>query len=218
MDTIKLISEAVEEVEYITEAKEGGGKNYKIKGIFLQADIKNRNGRVYPMEVLQKEVSRYNKKFINENRAYGELGHPDGPTVNLERVSHMVTSLTPDGKNFIGEAKVMETPMGKIVKSLMNEGGKLGVSSRGMGSLEQKNGANYVRDDFYLATAADIVADPSAPNAFVEGIMEGKEWVWNNGALMEAELVELKRKFDVKKRQRDANMEALEFAKFLKKL
>ena len=130
----------------------------------------------------------------------------------------MVTSLTPDGKNFIGEAKVMETPMGKIVKSLMNEGGKLGVSSRGMGSLDQKNGANYVRDDFYLATAADIVADPSAPNAFVEGIMEGKEWVWNNGALMEAELVELKRKFDVKQRQRDANMEALEFAKFLKKL
>ena len=218
MDTIKLISEAVDEVEYITEEKEGGGKNYKIKGIFLQADIKNRNGRVYPMEVLQKEVSRYNKKFINENRAYGELGHPDGPTVNLERVSHMVTSLTPDGKNFIGEAKIMATPMGEIVKSLMKEGGKLGVSSRGMGSLDQKNGANYVRDDFYLATAADIVADPSAPNAFVQGVMEGKEWVWNNGALMEAELVELKRKFDVKQRQRDANMEALEFAKFLKKL
>ena len=218
MDTVKLFSEAVEEVEYITEAKEGGGKNYKIKGIFLQADIKNRNGRVYPMEVLEKEVGRYNKKFINEKRAYGELGHPDGPTVNLERVSHMVTELYPDGKNFIGEAKIMETPMGKIVKSLMDEGGKLGVSSRGMGSLDQKNGANYVRDDFYLATAADIVADPSAPNAFVEGIMEGKEWVWNNGALMEAELVELKRKFDVKKRQRDANMEALEFAKFLKEL
>ena len=218
MGTVKLFSEAVEEVEYITEAKENGGKNYKIKGIFLQADIKNRNGRVYPMEVLEKEVARYNKKFINEKRAYGELGHPDGPTVNLERVSHMVTELYPDGKNFIGEAKIMETPMGKIVKSLMDEGGKLGVSSRGMGSLDQKNGANYVRDDFYLATAADIVADPSAPNAFVEGIMEGKEWVWNNGALMEAELVELKRKFDVKKRQRDANMEALEFAKFLKKL
>ena len=218
MDTVKLFSEAVEEVEYITEAKEGGGKNYKIKGIFLQADIKNRNGRVYPMEVLEKEVGRYNKKFINEKRAYGELGHPDGPTVNLERVSHMVTELYPDGKNFIGEAKIMETPMGKIVKSLMDEGGKLGVSSRGMGSLDQKNGANYVRDDFYLATAADIVADPSAPNAFVEGIMEGKEWVWNNGALIEAELVELRRKFDVKKRQRDANVEALEFAKFLKKL
>ena len=218
MDTVKLFTESVEEVQYITEDKQGGGKNYKIKGIFLQADIKNRNGRVYPMEVLEKEVNRYNKKFINENRAYGELGHPEGPTVNLERVSHMVTELYPDGKNFIGEAKIMETPMGKIVKSLMNEGGKLGVSSRGMGSLDQKNGANYVRDDFYLATAADIVADPSAPNAFVEGIMEGKEWVWNNGALLEAELVELKRKFDVKKRLRDAKFEALEFAKFLKKL
>ena len=181
MNTVKLFSEAIEEVQYITEAKEGGGKNYKIKGIFLQADIKNRNGRVYPMEVLEKEVTRYNKKFINENRAYGELGHPDGPTVNLERVSHMVTELYPDGKNFVGEAKIMETPMGKIVKNIMDEGGKLGVSSRGMGSLDQKNGANYVRDDFYLATAADIVADPSAPNAFVEGIMEGKEWVWNNG-------------------------------------
>ena len=218
MNTVKLFTEAVDEVQYITEAKEGGGKNYKIKGIFLQADIKNRNGRVYPMEILQKEVARYNKKFINESRAYGELGHPDGPTVNLERVSHMVTELYPDGKNFIGEAKIMETPMGKIVKNIMNEGGKLGVSSRGMGSLNQKNGANYVRDDFYLATAADIVADPSAPNAFVEGIMEGKEWVWNNGALIESELVELKRKFDVKKRKRDAKVEALEFAKFLKKL
>jgi hypothetical protein len=218
MNTVKLFSEAVEEVQYITEAKEGGGKNYKIKGIFLQADIKNRNGRVYPMEVLQKEVSRYNKKFIKENRAYGELGHPDGPTVNLERVSHMVTELYPDGKNFIGEAKIMGTPMGEIVKNIIDEGGKLGVSSRGMGSLNQKNGANYVRDDFYLATAADIVADPSAPNAFVEGIMEGKEWVWNNGALVEAELVELRQKFDVKKRQRDAKVEALEFAKFLKRL
>ena len=218
MNTVRLFSEVVEEVQYITEAKDGGGKNYKIKGIFLQADIKNRNGRVYPMEILEKEVARYNKKFINENRAYGELGHPEGPTVNLERVSHMVTELYPDGKNFIGEAKIMETPMGKIVKNIMNEGGKLGVSSRGMGSLNQKNGANYVRDDFYLATAADIVADPSAPNAFVEGIMEGKEWVWNNGALIEAELVELRRKFDVKKRNRDAKVEALEFAKFLKKL
>ena len=215
---MKLFSEAVEDVQYITEAKEGGGKNYKIKGIFLQADIKNRNGRVYPMEVLEKEVTRYNKKFINENRAYGELGHPDGPTVNLERVSHMVTELYPDGKNFVGEAKIMGTPMGEIVKNIIDEGGKLGVSSRGMGSLDQKNGANYVRDDFYLATAADIVADPSAPNAFVEGIMEGKEWVWNNGALVEAELVELRRKFDVKKRQRNVKIEALEFAKFLKRL
>ena len=218
MDTVKLFSEAVEEVQYITEDKEGGGKNYKIKGIFLQADIKNRNGRIYPMEILEKEVARYNKKFINEKRAYGELGHPEGPTVNLERVSHMVTELYPDGKNFIGEAKIMDTPMGKIVKNLMDEGAKLGVSSRGMGSLDSKNGANYVRDDFYLATAADIVADPSAPNAFVEGIMEGKEWVWNNGALVEAHVANLKKKFDVKQRQKQANTEALEFAKFLKML
>ena len=218
MNTVKLFSEAVEEVEYICEEKKDGNKNYKIRGIFMQADVKNRNGRVYPMEVLSKEVAKYNKNFIQEKRAFGELGHPDGPTVNLERVSHMITSLTPDGKNFIGEAKIMETPMGKIVKNLMNEGCKLGVSSRGMGSLDQKNGANYVRDDFYLATAADIVADPSAPNAFVEGIMEGKEWVWNNGALIEAELVEIRQKFDVKKRQRDAKVEALEFAKFLKRL
>ena len=218
MDTVKLFSEAVEEVEFITEAKESGGKNYKIRGIFMQADVKNRNGRVYPMEVLEKEVTKYNKNFIRENRAFGELGHPEGPTVNLERVSHMITKLHPDGKNFIGEAKIMDTPMGKIVKNLMDEGEKLGVSSRGMGSLDSKNGANYVRDDFYLATAADIVADPSAPNAFVEGIMEGKEWIWNNGALVEAHVANLRKKFDVKQRQKQANMEALEFAKFLKML
>ena len=147
MNTVKLFSEAVEEVEYITEEKEGGGKNYKIRGIFMQADIKNRNGRVYPMEVLDEEVRKYNKNFIEQNRAFGELGHPDGPTVNLERVSHMITSLKPDGKNFIGEAKIMDTPMGKIVKNLMDEGAKLGVSSRGMGSLKQKGGANVVSDE-----------------------------------------------------------------------
>ena len=218
MDTVKLISEAVEEVEYITEENENGAKNYKIRCIFMQADIKNRNGRIYPMEVLDEEVRNYNKKFIQQNRAFGELGHPDGPTVNLERVSHMITSLKPDGKNFIGEAKIMDTPMGKIVKNLMDEGAKLGVSSRGMGSLKQKGGANVVSDDFYLATAADIVADPPAPNAFVEGIMEGKEWVWNNGALVEAHVADLKKKFDVKKHQRQVNLEALEFAKFLEKL
>ena len=218
MDAVKLISEAVEEVEYITEEKDDGGKNYKIRGIFMQADIKNRNGRVYPMEVLDEEVKKYNKNFIQQNRAFGELGHPDGPTVNLERVSHMITSLKPDGKNFIGEAKIMDTPMGKIVQNLMDEGAKLGVSSRGMGSLKQKGGANVVSDDFYLATAADIVADPSAPNAFVEGIMEGKEWVWNNGALVEAHVADLKKKFDVKKHQRQVNLEALEFAMFLEKL
>ena len=218
MDTVRLFSEAVEEVEYITEDTESGGKNYKIRGIFLQADIKNRNGRIYPMEILEKEVKKYNKNFIEQKRAYGELGHPDGPTVNLERVSHLTTSLKQDGKNFIGEAKIMKTPMGEIVKSLMDEGCKLGVSSRGMGSLQQKGGANYVKDDFYLATAADIVADPSAPNAFVEGVMEGKEWVWNNGALIESHLVELKKQFDVKTRNRNAKVEALEFAKFLKRL
>ena len=217
MHKIKLFSEAVEDAELLIEEDEKGGKNYKIRGIFMQADIKNRNGRVYPMEVLQKEVSKYNKNFIKENRAFGELGHPDGPTVNLERVSHMITDLHPDGKNFIGEAKIMDTPMGKIVKNLMDEGAKLGVSSRGMGSLDQKNGANYVRDDFYLATAADIVAAPSAPNAFVEGIMEGREWIWDNGIIKEAEIAKMKQNI-AKNQRRKANFEALEFAKFLKKL
>ena len=218
MTTVKLISEEVQDVEYITEDAENGKKNYKIKGIFMQADIKNRNGRVYPMETLQKEVGRYNKEYIKENRAYGELGHPDGPTVNLERASHMITALYPDGKNFIGEAKVLSTPMGNIVKNLMDEGGKLGVSSRGMGSLEQRNGANYVGKDFYLATAADIVADPSAPNAFVEGIMEGKEWVWNHGSLVESQLVKMQERINTRVRKREANENALELASFLKML
>ena len=218
MNTVKLISEEIQDVEYITEQKENGKKNYKIKGIFMQADIKNRNGRIYPQEVLEKEVRRYNKDQINNNRAYGELGHPEGPTINLERASHMITKLFPDGKNFIGEAKVLSTPMGKIVENLLDDGAKLGVSSRGMGSLNQKNGANYVRDDFYLATAADIVADPSAPNAFVQGIMEGKEWVWNHGTLVEAELVRMKDRIERRTRSRHAKEDALEFAKFLKLL
>ena len=221
MEVVKLFSESVEDVQYITEEKEGGGKNYKIKGVFLQADIKNRNGRIYPMEILEPEVKKYNENFIEQKRAYGELGHPDGPTVNLERASHITTSLKKDGKNFLGEAKILETPMGKIVKSLMDEGCKLGVSSRGMGSVSKtpgQEGANVVQSDFYLATAADIVADPSAPNAFVEGVVEGKEWVWNNGALLESHLVELKQQFDVKQRNRNAKVEALEFAKFLKRL
>ena len=216
--TVKLISEEIQDVEYICEEKENGKKDYKIKGIFMQADVKNRNGRVYPMEVLDKEVKRYNKEYIKEKRAFGELGHPDGPTVNLERASHMITALYPDGKNFIGEAKILKTPMGEIVKSLMDEGAKLGVSSRGMGSLDQKNGANYVRNDFYLATAADIVADPSAPNAFVEGIMEGKEWVWNNGTLVEAELERTKQRIEARVRKRQTNEDTLEFLRFLKKL
>ena len=218
MQTVKLISEEVQDVEYITEEKEDGKKNYKIKGVFMQADIKNRNGRVYPMEILQKEVKRYNKQYINEKRAFGELGHPDGPTVNLERASHMITGLYPDGKNFIGEAKILSTPMGNIVKNLMDEGAKLGVSSRGMGSLDQKNGANYVRDDFYLATAADIVADPSAPNAFVEGIMEGKEWIWDNGTLVESELIRMRERINTRVRKRQASEDALELASFLKML
>ena len=216
--TVKLISEEIQDVEYICEQKEDGKKNYKIKGIFMQADIKNRNGRVYPMDVLNKEVERYNKQYVNEKRAFGELGHPEGPTVNLDKVSHMITKLYPDGKNFIGEAKILSTPMGEIVKNLMDEGAKLGVSSRGMGSLDQKNGANYVRNDFYLATAADIVADPSAPNAFVQGIMEGKEWVWNNGALVEAELERAKQRINERVRKRQDNENALEFIRFLKKL
>tara|TARA_R110002167_G_C12470723_1_gene633630 strand:- start:103 stop:756 length:654 start_codon:yes stop_codon:yes gene_type:complete len=215
---LKLISENLEEVQYITEENEKGEKEYKIKGIFMQADVKNRNGRVYPFDILKKEVSNYNKNFTKQKRAFGELGHPDGPTVNLERVSHMITDLYPDGKNFIGEAKIMDTPMGKIVKSLMDEGAKLGVSSRGLGSLQQKNGASYVKDDFYLATAADIVADPSAPNAFVEGIMEGKEWIWDNGILQEAEIAQHKLEIEKGIRSRNANIKALEFAKFLKKL
>ena len=216
---MKLISEHFsDDVEYITEQDDNGKKKFALKGIFMQAEIKNRNGRVYPFEVLNKEVERYNKEFIEQNRAYGELGHPDGPTVNLDKVSHMVTSLKPDGKNFIGEAKVMSTPMGEIVKNIMDDGGKLAVSSRGMGSLTKKNGANYVNDDFYFATAADIVADPSAPNAFVQGIMEGKEWVWNNGMILEQDVAEIKDEMERNVRSRQANYQALAFAKFLKKL
>ena len=219
MMTVKLITEQVQDVQILKEEDEKTGKkNYKLKGIFLQGDIKNRNGRVYPVEVLEKEVKRYNKEFIAENRGYGELGHPEGPTVNLERVSHMVTSLERDGKNFIGEAKVMSTPMGKIVENIMDDGGKLAVSSRGMGSLEQKNGTNYVKNDFYLATAADIVADPSAPQAFVQGIMEGKEWIWNNGVLKEVDVAEIQEDIERNIRSRNANYQALAFAKFLKKL
>ena len=215
---MKLISEQLQDVEFIKEEKDNGKKDYKIKGIFMQADIKNRNGRVYPMDVLEKEVKRYNEEYVDKKRAFGELGHPEGPTVNLDKVSHMITKLEPNGKNIIGEAKIMDTPNGKIVKTLMDEGATLGVSSRGMGSLEPKNGANYVKKDFYLATAADIVADPSAPNAFVEGIYEGKEWVWDNGSLIESELQRMKRRIDERVRKRQANENALEFAKYLKML
>ncbi len=215
---MKLITETLENVEYITEEVKGK-TNYKIRGVFLQSEIKNRNGRVYPKETLANEVSRYNKEFVEQKRAFGELGHPDGPTVNLERVSHMITKLYPDGNNFIGEAKIMDTPYGKIVKNLIDEGAKLGVSSRGMGSLERsRSGEARVGNDFYLATAADIVADPSAPDAFVEGIMEGKEWIWDNGVIKEKDIEEYKQYIKEAKRLKIAEAKAEVFSKFLKGL
>ena len=187
---MKLISEEATNVEFLTEATKSG-KNYFIEGVFMQAETKNRNGRIYPKEVLVKESKRYTKEFIEKKRAFGELGHPDGPTVNLERVSHMITELVEVDQNFMGRAKIMDTPYGKIVKNLIDEGARLGVSSRGMGSLKPgKDGIQEVQGDFYLATAADIVADPSAPDAFVAGIMEGKEWVWDNGLLKEKQIQE----------------------------
>jgi len=215
---MKLITENIEDVEYITEETKDGKKVYSIKGIFMQADVKNRNGRVYPKEILTNEVIRYNKEFINNKRAFGELGHPEGPVVNLERVSHMINKLYPDGNNFIGEAKILDTPYGKIVKNLIDEGAKLGVSSRGMGTLVNKDGANHVKDDFYLATAADIVADPSAPNAFVEGIMEGKEWVWNNGNIKEQDISALKVQIESAKRTQRDDVNARVFQEFLNKI
>ena len=214
---MKLISEEISQAEYIVE-EANGNKNYKIRGVFLQSDLRNRNGRVYPKDILEKEVKRYNAEFINKKRAFGELGHPDGPTVNLERVSHMITKLYPDGSNFIGEAKIMNTPYGKIVKGLIDEGAQLGVSSRGMGSLETRGGANYVKDDFYLATAADIVADPSAPDAFVEGIMENKEWIWDNGVLVEKNIDAWKREIESAKRNALAEAKVKVFQNFLKNL
>ena len=182
---MKLIREEIESVEFLVEQK-NGKKSMYIEGVFLQGDIKNRNGRMYPMETLRKEVSRYNENHVQAGRALGELGHPEGPTVNLDRVSHKIVSLRESGSNFIGKAKLLNTPMGKIASSLIEEGVKLGVSSRGIGSLKMtREGVNIVGDDFMLATAADIVADPSAPDAFVEGIMEGKDWVWDGGILRE---------------------------------
>jgi hypothetical protein len=190
---MKLITEGnFEDVQVLVE-ESNGKKNLYIEGIFLQGDIKNRNGRVYPFNVLEREVGRYNESYVSAGRALGELGHPDGPTVNLDRVSHKIVSLKAEGSNFIGKAQILSTPMGNIAKNLLESGVKLGVSSRGMGSIEERNGANYVRDDFMLATAADIVSDPSAPDAFVNGIMEGKEWVWDNGVLKEARVAKYKR-------------------------
>ena len=192
---MKLISEQIEEVKFIAEETEGK-KNYFIEGIFLQGEIKNRNGRMYPMSVLDREVGKYTEGFIQTGRALGELGHPDGPTLNLDRVSHKIMSLQKEGTNYVGRAKILSTPMGEIAKNLLDEGIKLGVSSRGMGSLIKKEGYQVVADDFMLATAADIVADPSAPDAFVNGIMEGKEWVWDNGILKEAQVASIKHQID----------------------
>ena len=214
---MKLITEEIRDAEYIVEEK-NGAKSYKIKGVFLQSDIKNRNGRVYPYETLVKEVNRYSNEFISKNRAFGELGHPDGPTVNLERVSHMIKSLSLDGKNFVGEAKIMDTPYGKIVKNLINEGAQLGVSSRGMGSLKRDGDKNVVGDDFYLATAADIVADPSAPDAFVEGIMENKEWIWDNGVIKERDIEQYKEEIKRAERSFLAEKKAEVFKSFIEKL
>ena len=189
---MKLITETIENVEVITEGK-GADKKLYIEGVFLQSEIKNRNGRMYPFSVLEKEVNRYNEEYVQTSRALGELGHPDGPTVNLDRVSHRITSLKSEGNNFIGRAQIMNTPMGNIARSLLEDGVKLGVSSRGMGSIDKREDCGVVMDDFMLATAADIDADPSAPDAFVNGIMEGKEWAWDNGILKETEVAKYKR-------------------------
>ena len=192
---MKLITEQIENVNVITEGK-GDSKKLYIEGVFLQSELKNRNGRMYPFSVLEKEVNRYNEEYIKTSRALGELGHPDGPTVNLDRVSHRITSLSAEGTNFVGRAQILDTPMGQIAKSLLEEGVKLGVSSRGMGSIDKREDVNVVMDDFMLATAADIVADPSAPDAFVNGIMEGKEWAWDNGILRETKVAKYKSYID----------------------
>ena len=216
---MKLICEQMENVRYVTEAKESGKKDYFIEGIFMQGNIQNRNGRMYPVSILQKEAERYMKESVQQNRAYGELGHPQGPSINLDRVSHMIKELRQDGNNFYGRAKIMDTPMGNIVKNLMDEGASLGVSTRGMGSIkENKQGFMEVQDDFHLATAADIVADPSAPDAFVRGIMEGVEWLWDNGILKAHKLEEMKRTI---KRTSSKNLDEAKlsvFASFLNEL
>ena len=217
---MKLITEINEELEFISEANETGKKDYFIKGVFMQGDIKNRNGRLYPAQTLAKEVKRYNEEYVAKNRAYGELGHPQGPTINLDRVSHLIKELYQDGSNFIGKAKIMDTPMGKIVKSLMEEGASIGVSSRGMGSIKPVNGVQQVQSDFMLATAADIVADPSAPDAYVEGIMEGKEWVFDESLGWQAiDIAEQQQQMSKKKwKQIDEAKKLKMFHEFLSKI
>jgi hypothetical protein len=216
---MKLICEVNEELKVITEANERGGRSYFIEGVFMQAEQKNRNNRSYPKHIMEREVNRYVDEHIKQNRAYGELGHPSGPTINLERVSHMIKELREDGNNYIGRAKIMDTPYGNIVKNLMDEGARLGVSTRGMGSLKERNGCMEVQDDFHLATAADIVADPSAPDAFVHGVMEGKEWVWDNGILKEVDIAGYKNRINEAARSRRTETEVLGvFRDFISKL
>ena len=215
---MKLITEINEQVNLINESTESGQKEFFIEGVFLQSNLKNRNGRMYPESVMDREVGRYITEYIDKKRAYGELGHPQGPTINLERVSHMTQRLIKNGTDYVGKAKIMDTPYGNIVKNLMLEGACLGVSSRGMGTLKEKNGVMEVQDDFWLATAADIVADPSAPDAFVRGIMENKEWVWENGILKEKQVAEYKETI-VKSSKRDLEENMLKvFKSFISKL
>lgn len=214
---LKLLTENIEDIKILTEDKDGK-KNYYIEGIFLQGDLTNRNGRNYPISILEREVIKYNENFIGTGRALGELGHPDGPTINLDRVCHKITSLQREGNNFVGKAKLLETPMGKIAKNLLDEGVKLGVSSRGLGSMTEKDGINYVGEDFMLATAADIVADPSAPDAFVSGIMEGKQWIWESGILKEVHLNKIKTTIDMATSHNLQERKIRAFATFLKGL
>jgi len=214
---MKLIRETVEEVKYITENTDGQ-PSLHIEGPFLVAEKKNKNGRVYPKHVLRKEVTRYMDEFVSKKRAFGELGHPETPTINLDRVSHMIVDLRESGDCWIGKAKILETPMGKIAENLMKGGAQLGVSSRGMGSLKNIDGTNYVQPDYYLATAADIVADPSAPGAFVQGIMEGKEWIWDNGLVKEVEINEMKKAIEKAKRKQLEEIQLRQFESFLSKL
>ena len=215
---MKLITEVNENIEYLVEEDKSGKKNLFISGPFMMSEVKNKNGRMYPKGVLMKEVKRYNTEYVDKNRTFGELGHPDGPGINLERVSHMITELKEDGNNVMGKAKIMDTPYGQIVKNLIDNGAQLGVSSRGMGSLEEKNGVKVVKDDFYLATAADIVADPSAPEAFVQGIMEGKEWIWESGALVEMAVDEIKKEITTATSINLENKKIKAFSQFLSKL
>jgi hypothetical protein len=214
---MKLITEMLDQVQYITEEK-NGVKSLFIQGPFLVAETKNKNGRVYQADIMDREVNRYMEEYVGKNRAFGELGHPDGPSINLDRVSHLITGLQREGNIWIGKAKILETPMGKIAKSLMEGGATLGVSSRGMGSLKEVNGVNVVQDDFYLATAADIVADPSAPGAFVQGIMEGKEWVWDNGIVKEVNVVEMYEEIKMAKQKQIEEVSLKIFENFLSKL